>query len=361
MKNNLKRYSIFIFILVILFLLVLLLIAKSYLGKIENEADQNNIIHTEQLTDEQIMQEFLEEEAETDAEDSAKEEILQLESQMEEQLDTNAEDEIIQKSEDVFNILLIGCDTRKKGGVGRSDTMILVSLNEETEKISMTSIMRDSYVSIPGKGNNRLNAAYAFGGGSLLLDTIETNFAVDVDKYVAVDFYAFVDIVDSIGGIELSISEAEIPVLNKYIKSINNLNGRDPNAYLVSAPGSQHVNGTQALAYARIRYVGNGDFERTQRQRTVITKVFEKVKTLNLLEMNDLLNAFLPQIKTNLTEGEILSLMVNALSYLQYDLESYRLPVDGSYEHMRINGMAVLGIDLKKNQDALQEIIYGEE
>lgn len=359
MKNKLLILIIFIFSLLFLLLLSIWVVAKSYLGKIENESDQNDITQTEQLTDEQIMQEFLEEEAETEAEDSAEEEILQLESQMEEQLDTSAESDITQKSEDVFNILLIGCDTRKKGGVGRSDTMILVSLNDKTKKINMTSFMRDIYVSIPGKGNNRLNAAYAFGGGSLLLDTIENNFAVDVDKYVAVDFYAFVDIVDSIGGIDIYISEAEIPVLNQYIQNINKLNGIDVNTYLVTTAGNQHLNGTQALAYARIRYVGNGDFERTQRQRTVITKVFEKVKTLNLLELNDLLNIFLPMIKTNLTEGEILSLMMNALSYLQYDLESYRIPVDGSYENMRINGMAVLGIDLKKNQEALQEFIYG--
>jgi anionic cell wall polymer biosynthesis LytR-Cps2A-Psr (LCP) family protein len=125
----------------------------------------------------------------------------------------------------------------------------------------------------------------------------------------------------------------------------------------VTESGLQHLNGTQALGYSRIRYVGNADFERTGRQRTVITKVFEKAKNLSLLEMNELLNTFLPVIKTNLTQEEILSLALKALDYLQYDLDSHRLPVDGSYQHMQINGMSVLGIDLEQNRQALKEFL----
>lgn len=241
--------------------------------------------------------------------------------------------------------------------MGRLDSMILFSINEDAEKFHMISIMRDSYVSIPGKGNNRINAAFAFGGGNLLLDTIETNFGADVDKYVSFDFYSFVDVVDSIGGIEVEITDAEIPVLNSYVKELNKLNGRTEDTYCVKESGLQHLNGTQALGYARIRYVGDGDFERTNRQRIVIAKVLEKAKTLNVLEINDLLNTFLPQIKTNLSQEEILSLLLKALEYLQYDLESHRLPVDDSWKYMRVNGMSVLGIDLMKNQKALKEFI----
>jgi LCP family protein required for cell wall assembly len=258
---------------------------------------------------------------------------------------------------------VIGCDSRSQGGVGRSDAMLLFSVNDKTEKIHMTSLMRDSYVAIPGKGNNRLNAAYALGGGSLLLDTVEANFEVPVEKYVAFDFYSFVDIVDCMGGVEINVSEEEIPVLNGYVKELNRLNGRPEGTYYVTESGLQHLNGTQALGYSRIRYVGNADFERTGRQRTVITKVFEKAKNLSLLEMNELLNTFLPMIKTNLTQEEILSLALKALDYLQYDLDSHRLPVDGSYQFMQINGMSVLGIDLEQNRQALKEfcIVCGKE
>lgn len=346
---------------------------NSYLSKVQydtgNQVVECEDIEESSLTDDEILQELLSDEPISDESDSAKEEIAALEEQMAAQLaqnenstnnteNTAGEDsDTNDATEDILNILVIGCDSRKKGGVGRSDAMILFSVNETTEKIHMTSIMRDSYVSIPGKGNNRINAAYAFGGGKLLLDTIETNFDVDVDKYVSFDFYSFVDVVDSIGGIEVEVTEAEIPVLNSYVKELNKLNGREEGTYYVTQSGLQHLNGTQALGYARIRYVGDGDFERTNRQRIVITKVFEKAKTLNLLEINDLLNTFLPQVKTNLAQEEILSLMLKALEYLQYDLESHRLPVDDSWKYMRVNGMSVLGIDLEKNQKALCEFI----
>ncbi len=342
----------------------------SYLSKITYDTEEGiGEIAGEVLSEEEIRQELLAEETVRDEEDSPEEEILELEEQMagqikddQEQGGQNAEQESgdssdLTDAEGNVNILVIGCDSRKKGGVGRSDAIILASISESAEIIYMTSIMRDSYVSIPGKGNNRINAAYAYGGGKLLLDTVETNFAVDVEKYVSFDFYSFVDVVDSIGGIDIEVAEAEIPVLNSYVKELNKLNGREEGTYYVTESGLQHLNGTQALGYARIRYIGDGDFERTNRQRTVIAKIFEKAKTLNLLEINDLLNTFLPQIKTNLTQEEILSLMLKALDYLQYDLESHRLPVDDSWKYMRVNGMSVLGIDLEKNQKALKEFI----
>lgn len=377
MKKMKKK--IYIIIITIIALLVLLgmfgsLLIHSHLslvqydtGGLETEIED---IQESVLNDEEIIQELLADEPISDESDSAHDEIVELEKQMAAQLVRNddisnntenfAESNFAEETltDDIFNILVIGCDTRKKGGVGRSDAMILFSVNEDTEKIHMTSIMRDSYVTIPGKGNNRINAAYAFGGGKLLLNTIETNFAVDVDKYVSFDFYSFVDVVDSVGGIDVVVTEEEIPVLNNYVEELNKLNNRVEGTDYVTESGLQHLNGTQALGYARIRYVGDGDFERTSRQRIIIEKVFEKAKTLNLLEINDLLNTFLPQIKTNLTQKEILSLLLKALEYFQYDLESHRLPVDDSWKYMRVNGMSVLGIDLEKNQKALKEFIY---
>ena len=366
-----------ILIVVGLFLALVLMVGasgvwlfNSYLSKVQYDTGEDLLgvddLQAPSLTDEEIMEDLLADEPVSDEPDSSDEEIAALESQMAEQLaqqkgdgqsDTSGTSGEADAWEDIFNILVVGCDTRKKGGAGRSDAMILFSVNEATKKIHMTSIMRDSYVSIPGRSNNRINAAYAFGGGKLLLDTVEANFDVDVEKYVAFDFYSFVDIVDSIGGIDIEVTEAEIPVLNGYVKELNKLNGRPEGTYYVTESGMQHLNGTQALGYSRIRYVGDGDFERTSRQRTVIAKVFEKAKTLNLLELNDLLNTFLPQVKTNLTQEEILSLMLKALDYLQYDLESLRLPVDGSYQYMRVSGMSVLGIDLEKNRTALKEFV----
>lgn len=361
--NNKKKFLIIVVTIILTLLLSLILAAylliRSYLGKIDY--DHDDVVEPIQientLTDEEILKELLAEEPITDESDSPQEDIAQLEEQMAQQQVEQTEQTGQAEDKDIYNILLVGCDSRKQGGAGRSDVMILISINEDTEKIHMTSIMRDCYVSIPKRGNNRINAAYAFGGGSLLLDTIESNFAVSVDRYVAFDFYSFVDIVDSMGGIEIDVSQEEIPVLNGYVKELNRLNGRPEDTYLVTEAGSQLLNGTQALGYVRIRYVGNGDFERTERQRIVLGKLFEKAKTMNLLELNDLLNVFLPEIKTNLTQEEILSLAMKAVSYLNYELDSFRLPVDGSYNSMRVNGMSVLGIDLKENQEALVEYI----
>lgn len=373
-----KKRTIFKVVMIILSLIVGVctaggLLINNYLSKVqydtENKITEIEDSHEPILTNEEIINELLSDEPNSNEADSAQWEINALEEQMASQLVQNSgntdnkNDDIGNNSDarlmesDILNILVIGCDTRKKGGVGRSDAMILLSVNEDTEKIHMTSIMRDSYVTIPGKGNNRINAAYAFGGGSLLLDTIETNFDIDVDKYVSFDFYSFADIVDSIGGIEIEVAEAELPVLNDYLKGTNDVNGKAESTNYITKSGLQHLNGNQALGYVRIRYVGDGDFERTSRQRMVVTKVFEKVKMLNLLEINELMNAFLPQVRTNLTQEEILSLLLKTLEYLQYDLESHRLPVDDSWKYLRVNGMSVLGIDLEKNQNALKEFI----
>ncbi len=361
-KKIIKILSIAVLTLLILFLgfiIAAVLLFKNYLAKIDY--DRDDLSQQQQAesvqSDEEIQQELLAEEPDTGESDSPVEVILQLEAQIEQQQQGEVEENEGTAEAEVFHILLVGSDSRKQGGAGRSDTMILISVNEETEKIHMTSILRDCYVSIPKRGNNRINAAYAFGGGSLLLDTVESNFAVDVDKYVAFDFYSFVDVVDSLGGIEIDVSREEIPVLNGYVEELNKLNERPKEEYFVEQPGLQQLNGTQALGYARIRYVGNGDFQRTERQRVVIQKLFEKVKTMNLLELNDLLNVLLPKIKTNLTETEIVSLMFKVMSYLQYDLDSLCIPVKDSYDYMRVNGMSVLGIDLKKNQEALEEFI----
>ena len=338
------------------------LLFKNYIGKIDFDRGSGaagNVQVDNSLSDDEIMKELLAEEAEPDASDSPKEEIEKLESQMQEQKKDPQSENTLLSSEDVFNILLVGCDSRELGGFGRSDAIVLVSLNKATKKIHLSSIMRDCYVAIPDRENNRINAAYAFGGGNLLLSTVETNFAVDVDKYIAFDFCSFIDVVDSIGGIEIDVSEAELEVLNGFVMDWNAINGKE-NVLEHQLPqaGLQHLNGVQALCYSRIRRAGNGDFERTERQHEVIGEIFKKVKSLNLLEMNDLLNVLLPEIKTNLKEEEIMSMLLKVMDYMSYDMDSIRIPVEGSYESLRVKKMSVLGIDLEMNQNALEEFIY---
>lgn len=318
--------------------------AKYYLDKV-NYAEKE----TSTFADKEVIAEYFPEES-----SSKSEEILK----MDEKLKENAmitEDSVNHK--DVYNILVIGSDIRNKDEMGRSDAMILLSVNQKKKTIYMTSIMRDIYASIPGYGNNRINAAYAFGGADLLMETIKENFGVEVDKYISVDFYSFVDIVDILGGVDMEVSDEEVGIMNDYISELNRLNGREKDEYKLSGGGKLHLNGTQALAYSRVRYIGNADFERTNRQRKVLSQAFEKAKTADILTLNQLLNSALSKVTTNLDKSEVVSLMLKVPAGLKYDLESCRIPVEDSYQFMQVYGMSVLGIDFDKNRQYLKETI----
>lgn len=295
----------------------------------------------------------------SDTPDSPAQEIQTVEEELRENMEENQTQ--IMQDKNVFNILLIGSDTRESGDRGRSDAMIIVSINKKTKTITATSILRDTYVSIPGKKSNRINAAYAFGGSKLLLETIEQNFKIKIDKYVSVDFFAFIDVVDAIGGVTLEVSEKEIPVINEYIAEINRLSDKEETLDQLSASGTLLLSGKQALGYSRNRYVGNSDFERTARQRRVLEQIFKKVKDLNLVQLDKLLNTILPQVTTNLSEGEIFSLILSLPTYARYDLQQWSIPTSKSYKDLRIRGMEVLGIDFGENINQIKIRIYGEQ
>lgn len=260
---------------------------------------------------------------------------------------------------DVFNILLIGCDSREEDSEGRSDAMILVSINEKNKTLTATSILRDIYLYIPGKGNDRVNSAYAFGGAELLTDTIEQNFRIKIDRYAIINFYAFIDVINEIDGITLDISKEELPIINFYITELNYLTGVKSDTDLLFDTGSLNLNGKQALGYVRNRYIGM-DFERTARQRRVLELTYEKIKNCNIIKLSRLLNLVLPQITTNLTEGELFSMILKLPAYKNYNLEQWRMPVEDSYSFLKIRGMSVIGIDFDKNSKELESRIYGD-
>ena len=260
-------------------------------------------------------------------------------------------------SDDVYNILLIGSDTRESGAVGRSDAMILVSINQKTETIYLTSFLRDCYVSIPGYGNTRLNHAFAYGGPDLLEQTLEQNFKVHVDRYVAVDFFSFMDVIDTLGGVYINVSEDEQKVTNNYIWSMNKLMGEEwSNDYLWSS-GWQKLNGKQALCYARNRYTGN-DYERTARQRTIINQIIDGAMQASPATLVDLAQVILPQVTTDMTKSEILSYAANAAAYMGYDVQQQQIPAEGTYSGATISGMSVISLDLDANIKYLQGTIY---
>ena len=289
--------------------------------------------------------------------DSPEEDKRALEEAIRKNLEENEKE--LMSDDNVINILLIGCDARSKSGRGRSDSMILMSINKNTKKVVLTSFLRDTWVSIPGVGSQRLNAAYVFGGPKLLVKTMQKNFGIRIDKYIRVNFYSFIEAIDAVGGVDINVTEEELEYLNEYARHENKLLGKDPDKDEVKNTGKQTLNGVQALAYSRIRYVGT-DFARTQRQRNVLEELFRKAKSLSLLELNDFLETVLPNITTNLEKGEIFSLVLHASEYLGYERTQQSIPNLRSFKNMIIDGMMLLGIDFEKYKAELKKSIYGE-
>ena len=265
------------------------------------------------------------------------------------------EAEELEESDDIINILLIGQDRRTGEGRSRSDTIIMVTVNKPAKTLTLTSFMRDMYVPIPGRSDNRINVPYLTGGMSLLDATIKRNFGVTIDANVVVDFYGFIDIVDLMGGIEIELTEKEADYMNRNF-SWDIDDGLEDEWNLTA--GVQQLSGSQALSYARMRKVGNSDYERTERQRRVVAKLIEKAKSLSVAELNLLLQHALPLITTDLEDTQILSYAWELFPLLQeLEIQTLRIPVDGGYESKMIDGMAVLVPDLWYNRIKLQEIM----
>ena len=269
------------------------------------------------------------------------------------------------KEDGVVNILLIGNDSRENGEDGRSDAMILVSISSRTKTIYMTSLLRDIYVDIPGHDGNRLNAAYAFGGPELLMETIEQNFDIPVNRYMLVNFEAFASLVDAVGGIELELTRDEIDYVNGYLVEYNMLTGREQGtdnmdlSVADNGPAVVHLNGPRALAYSRNRYLGT-DFGRTERQRKVLTAVIGKLPSAMLTNAGGLIDGLMPNLTTNLTRAECFSLSLTAGKLLTYDIVSDNIPQPDTYRDVTIREMQVLEVDFDANIKYLKEKIYGE-
>ncbi|MGI6106700.1 MAG: LCP family protein [Lachnospiraceae bacterium] len=237
-------------------------------------------------------------------------------------------------AENIYDILLIGSDRRQDNWYGNSDAMILVTINDYTDTIYMTSFMRDLYADIPGVGVRKLNAAHAIGGGPLLVTTLETNYGVDIDNYASVNFLSMASIIDLIGGADVNITTAEAAVANKYIDEICEIAGVDSSAYHVSGRDDgvlTHLNGIQAVGYARIRYVGNADYERTERQREVLTSLVSELKQMGVTQIISLVNEILPMITHNIDSSTEMALITKIPDMLSYDIVQMRVPFDGYY------------------------------
>jgi LCP family protein required for cell wall assembly len=259
----------------------------------------------------------------------------------------------------VTNILLFGLDNRKDSEPGHSDAIMIASIDRKNKSIKLTSLMRDMYVDIPGKKDNRINTAYFMGGPALAIKTVNTNFDMNIEDYVTVDFHALEQIINLVDGIEIELSKAEAKAINEYIDELNKISKDGTKVKRITKSGLQTLNGRQATAYARIRSVGRDDFERTERQRRVMSELFKKAKNISVTKIPELVTTVLPNVKTSLDKGEIVDLAIAVLGFGTKDIEQFRIPTDGSFSDKKIDGMLVLAPDIEKNTEALHNFIYG--
>lgn len=218
---------------------------------------------------------------------------------------------------DVYNILIVGIDRRPDENESRSDTMIILSLNQRTRKIHLTSLMRAMLVYIPGHDFFLLNSALQFGGIDLLRDTIDLNFRLRIDDYMLIDFSAFTQIIDQVNGIEVELDEAEARYMNADIFLNRN----------IYTAGLNHLDGKAALTYARCRLVGL-DWARTGRQRLVIEKLIEKARLMDLMTLTSLVSKVLPTITTNVDKARLLDLLKVGYNARKYPIEQMMVPAE---------------------------------
>ncbi|NTW71214.1 MAG: LCP family protein [Eubacteriaceae bacterium] len=261
------------------------------------------------------------------------------------------------------NLALFGIDTRDDDySESLADTIMIATIDPENKKIKITSVMRDTYARIPDHGYNKINSSYALGGPELSIKTLNLNFDMNITDYVVVDFEAVEKIVDAVGGVEIELKDYEVKGFND---SLNALNGYLGGTYSdrISSPGTYNMDGRQAVAYSRIRKVGNGDYERTERQRSVLEQLFNKIITEKSLKTTiAFADSILPYVKTSLTRGEIISLGTQVFTSGTRTLEGTRLPTDDYIRSAMISEISYLLPDtLVDNARHLHQFIYENE
>lgn len=259
----------------------------------------------------------------------------------------------------ITNIALFGIDERAGETHFRSDAIIIASIDKQHNKIKLSSIMRDTLVSIEGHGENKLGHAYYYGGPQLAVKTLNQNFGLDIREYVTVNFAQLAGIVDAVGGVEIDVSEAEMADANNSIWEQVQVAGLAPTP--IEQPGLQTLNGTQAVAYARIRHVGNADMARTDRQREVLGQIFQKALSFSPLQYPEFARQFLPMVETSLDLGEILDLA--GIMIRDVELMDARFPANSDFigsGEIIIDGVSYVNADLETMREGLHRFIYDE-
>ena len=265
--------------------------------------------------------------------------------------------------EDYINVLCVGIDTRDiDSDYGLTDVMIIASLDLTSQRIRLVSLMRDLYVKPAGYSNGtKLNSVYAgYGGIEALMRTVNENFGTNISRYAIVNFYGLADIINRIGGITIDVKDNEVKYVNAHQVTIyKNLGMEYPPENRIRESGVQVLNGYQAVAYARIRKTGNGDFERTSRQRKVMSAMLDRVLELGILQWPGIFNDCKQYVRTNMSADEILAAGIKVLRFKNVELEQLRIPVDGSWNYQTIDGLSYVVANMSDCKNAVQQFLTG--
>ncbi|MGN1030044.1 MAG: LCP family protein [Butyricicoccaceae bacterium] len=262
----------------------------------------------------------------------------------------------------IMTVALFGVDTRSWSDTSRSDAIMVMAIDPQRGKIKLTSLMRDSYVEIPGYGKSKLCHAYAYGGPQLAMQTINENFGTNITEYATVNLEQISAIIDAMGGVTIDVSEAELEEANKHIANYckeNNIKNAD--SYQLTQAGEQNLNGLQAMVYGRIRK-GNtgGDWQRTERQSLILQKLFSKISSANPIQCIRFMNALLPNMRSSLSTSDILYMGMHTISHGMPDMEHTRLPLDGEWSYATINGGSYITFNDDVLADHLHDYIYDD-
>ena len=251
---------------------------------------------------------------------------------------------------EIVNIALFGIDAGDNEH-GRSDSIMILTVDPINKKLKLSSLMRDSYVNIPGYGMDKLNHAFAFGNSVLALQTLNENFNINVENFISTNFTNLPNIINKLGGVNINITEEELPLINSYAASRGSTSK-------VSSSGNQLLNGDLALAYSRIRYTSGGDYERTSRHRTILSAVFDKVINTPSIQFPTLLNDFLPYIETSFSTSDLLKIGATISETGTTKIIEDRFPRDESAKGAMINGVSYVTFDIEETKSQMQEFIY---
>jgi polyisoprenyl-teichoic acid--peptidoglycan teichoic acid transferase len=258
----------------------------------------------------------------------------------------------------IVNIALFGVDRRSQNEASRSDSLMIATIDKKHKKIKISSIMRDSYVDVPGHGKTKITHAYAYGGAQLAIRTLNENFQLNIKDYITVDFFSLEKIINALGGVQINVTKEELSLINEYVTETAAIEKVTPP--VLPKAGLQKLNGMQAVAYSRIRHTAGGDYERTERQRTVLTALFNKVQEGGVTKYPSIVSTVLPFTETSIDKLDMISMGTSVLTSGTKTLDQERFPLDNQGKGQTINDIWYLVFNIKTTADQIHKYIYDD-